>query len=65
MDDAEIRALLLGNSPCYMHSSVMVRRELLKLIGGYDERLPLAQDYDMYLRLLPHCGFTKLGTTLV
>ena len=32
-------------------SSVLVRRELFERCGGYDERLRLAEDYDLFLRL--------------
>jgi len=64
-DASQIRNTLLTEGPPFGHSSIMVRRALLDLIGGYDEAMPVAQDYDMYLRLLPHCKFAKLQTTLV
>lgn len=49
-DPAEVRwRLLLGN--CLCHGSVMLRRSAALAAGGYDSRLPRAQDYDLWLRL--------------
>ncbi|CAG1001418.1 O-antigen biosynthesis glycosyltransferase WbnJ [Phycisphaerales bacterium] len=41
--------LLLGNP--FAHGSMMLRRDAVLRAGGYDERLPRAQDYDLWLRL--------------
>src|SRR5207249_3245776 len=35
----------------FVHSAVMMRRALVERAGGYDETLPVAQDYDLWLRL--------------
>ncbi|MEX2218276.1 MAG: glycosyltransferase [Phycisphaerales bacterium] len=49
-DPAEVRwRLCLGN--CLCHGSVMVWRPTVLGAGGYDESLPYAQDYDLWLRL--------------
>jgi glycosyltransferase involved in cell wall biosynthesis len=32
-------------------SSIMLRRELWERLGGFDERLPACEDYDLWLRL--------------
>lgn len=32
-------------------SSVMIRRELLDRVGGFDESLPACEDYDLWLRI--------------
>lgn len=42
--------LLRGNGICV--SSVVVDRELISGLGGFDERLRFAEDWDMWLRLL-------------
>ena len=34
----------------FIHPSVMMRRSFLDALGGYDERLRRAQDYDLWLR---------------
>jgi SAM-dependent methyltransferase len=45
-----LAALLRGN-PIAMHATVLYRRAALVDSGGFDERLPLCEDYDVYLRL--------------
>ncbi len=56
-DDAAIRRALIRRNP-FVHSSVMIRRAVLARVGGYDETLPVAQDYDLWLRL---GGITRLA----
>src|SRR5690606_1374730 len=50
-----------------MAGAFIVRRELLIAIGGYDERLPAAQNQDLGLRIIEHIqrqGLKgKIGTT--
>lgn len=41
--------LLLDN--CLCHTTLVVRSNLLKKLGGYDPELPYAQDYDLWWRL--------------
>jgi Glycosyl transferase family 2 len=37
---------------CFIHpSTVLVRRQLLERVGGFDERRPVSEDYDLWLRL--------------
>lgn len=45
---------------CFINgSSVIMRRGALNQVGWFDESLPQAHDYDLWLRLLKHfpCGF--------
>jgi len=42
-----------------IHISALMRREKLLELGGYDERFSVAQDYDLWSRLLMHKA--KLG----
>lgn len=48
--DAELRTRMLMSNP-FFHSTVMYRREALRQMGGYNERLTFAEDYDAWLRL--------------
>jgi len=50
VEDATYRALLRGNL-IGMHATVLYRRAILLELGGFDEKLTAAEDYDMYLRL--------------
>ncbi len=49
-DDVAIRRALIRANP-FIHSSVIMRREALEAAGGYDERIAVAQDYDLWLRM--------------
>lgn len=49
-DPSELRWRLLIDNPL-AHGSMMLRREAVRAVGGYDERLERAQDYDLWLRL--------------
>jgi Glycosyl transferase family 2 len=47
-------------------SSVMVRRDALRAVGGYDTTLPFAEDFDLWLRVLElGTGFLHPRVTLV
>lgn len=35
----------------FVHGSVMMRRDALESVGGYDEWFPTTEDYDLWLRL--------------
>ena len=46
----EIQALLLGQN-CLLHSSLMIRADLIRKVGGYNEQYIAAPDYDLVLRI--------------
>ncbi len=50
--DTEIRHILLGKN-CFVHSSVLFRKEKALLCGGYDETRETRhiEDYDLWLKL--------------
>ena len=62
-DDAALRRALIRANP-FVHSSVMVRRELLARAGGYDETLAVAQDYELWMRLAGLTRLANLGEVL-
>lgn len=49
--DEQIRKVLFKYNP-FIHSSLMIRRDILNVIGYYDERFKASQDYDLILRIL-------------
>ena len=63
-DDAAIRRTLIRRNP-FVHSSVMLRREAVLRVGGYDETLPVAQDYDLWMRLSRVTRLANLPEPLV
>ncbi len=46
-------------------SSAMLRRELLLEVGGFDEELPLCEDYDLWLRVASRHPFHLLPEALI
>ena len=63
-NDLEIRWGTLFNSE-FLHSSIMFRRDLFLLVGGYAEENKFAQDYELYSRLLNHTKGANLKERLV
>jgi glycosyltransferase involved in cell wall biosynthesis len=61
--DAEIRAALYCFNP-FLHSSIMIRRDLLISLGGYDEGYRYAQDYALWARVLKHTQAATLPEVL-
>jgi len=63
-DDAAIRRALIRRNP-FVHSSVVMRRALVERAGGYDEAVPVAQDYELWLRLSRVTSMANLAEPLV
>lgn len=60
----ELRNALIRSNP-FLHSSVMIRKDLLDRVHGYDERYSKAQDYDLWMRLSPLCHLANLSEALM
>ena len=50
---------------CFLHPSIMFRRELLEHVSGYRREFEPAEDHDFILRLLEHCAAHNLQERLV
>jgi glycosyltransferase involved in cell wall biosynthesis len=48
--DPDLRKLARRN--LLVHGSMFFRRRVFDLLGGYDERMKLSQDYELYLRMM-------------
>ena len=46
-------------------SSVMLRRSLLNEVGGFDESMPVCEDYDLWLRIAVRYPFKFLNEKLI
>lgn len=64
-DHESIAAELLVKNNAVGHSTVIARRDALKELGGYDRRLPYAQDYDLWRRLSRKRKIANLPEILV
>lgn len=62
--DADIRRALIRRN-IFVHSSVVMRRQALASAGGYDATFPVAQDYDLWLRLARVTRLANLPDPLV
>src|SRR5687767_7946066 len=49
---------------CLTHGSIMARTGLLRAAGGYRQAMAPAEDYDLWLRLLPRTPIAKLSRRL-
>lgn len=63
-EDAAIRRALIRCNP-FVHSSVVMRRAPVERVGGYDETFPVAQDYDLWMRLSGETHMANLPEALV
>lgn len=61
--DEELKAGLLEQN-WFGHGSVMLRRQALLEVGGYNERYTYAQDYDLWLRLAERYKLANLPEPL-
>lgn len=59
-----VRRLVYGGN-CLYHSSLMIRKEVLEDLNGYDEKIVYAQDYDLYLRLINKYKIYKISEPLI
>jgi glycosyltransferase involved in cell wall biosynthesis len=55
--DAELKQLLTSGNP-FVHSSIMMRREVYERAGGYREGLRVCEDFDLWCRM---AELTELG----
>lgn len=60
----EAIAALMPLTCCVFHATVMARPEVLRAAGGYDPATVPAEDYDLWLRLLPAHRFARLPARL-
>jgi glycosyltransferase involved in cell wall biosynthesis len=60
----EALAELMPLTCCITHGSIVARSDVLRSVGGYRPDMVPAEDYDLWLRLLPHHRFLKLEQRL-
>lgn len=63
-DDAALRRALIRRNP-FVHSSIVMRRAAVEAVGGYDPSLPVAQDYDLWMRMSRVTRLANLPEPLV
>lgn len=63
-DSTLLHSSLIRTNP-FLHSSVLIRKQLLDRVQGYNEQFKKAQDYDLWLRLSSICRFANLPEILM
>ena len=63
-DSVRLKAVLQHSNP-FIHSSVVMRAELVRALGGYRPQCRAAEDYDLWLRLSEHGAVANLPHELV
>jgi hypothetical protein len=62
--DSDLREFLRTGC-AFVHSSVIMRREVFLAAGGYRKGLNVAEDYDLWLRMAEHAEIANLPSRLV
>lgn len=57
--------LLLPFRSCFIHPSVVIRRQAIEAVGGYDETFWTGQDYELWSRLIKVCRVANLDAPLL
>lgn len=60
----EAIASLLPLTCCLFHATIVARTDALRRAGGYDPAMVPAEDYDLWLRMLPAARFARLADPL-
>ena len=63
--DAELRLEMLIKNSSLLHTSILARTSLLKELGGYNENIRFAQDYDLWWRVSRKANLANLSEILV
>ena len=63
-DDAGLRRALIRGNP-FIHSSVMIRTQIIEAVGPYDERFLPAQDYELWMRIAERHRVASIAEPLV
>lgn len=61
--DKEIRERLFRRNP-FAHSCIVAKTNLIKKVGGYNEKIKYGQDYELWLRCVPLTKFYNLQESL-
>lgn len=64
LTDQDIRKQILFRCP-FCHVTVLMRTELVKKLGGYDETLPYSEDWELWLRIGEHSQLANLSDITV
>lgn len=64
LTDRKVRQKIFRYSP-FAHPATIWRTEILKKVGGYNDNLPLSQDYELYFRIGKISKFGNLNKIIL
>jgi len=64
-DDNNIKKMMLIGQNPLCHPSVVIRRDAILHVGGYCDHFHLAEDLDLWVRMMPWTKFGNLNEVLV
>jgi|SRR3989344_3638968 len=64
LDDLKVRRIIFRFSP-FAHPATIWRKKILDQVGGYNENIPLSQDYELYFRIGRICKFGNIQDILI
>lgn len=64
ISDSEARKIIFRYSP-FAHPATIWIKAMLDKVGGYNENIPLSQDYELYFRIGKICKFANLDSVLL
>jgi len=64
-DPGFVQWSLLTGDACLCNPALMMRRSLMKRLGGYRKHLTLAEDFDFWVRALAHTQLSNLPEVLL
>ena len=56
--------LMIGQNPI-CHPSVVVRRRVMLRVGGYSDLWHLAEDFELWCRMMPFAKFANINEVLI
>lgn len=57
--DEEVRQQILMRCP-FCHVTVLIRKSAIEAVGGYDEKLPYSEDWDLWLKIGTKTKFANM-----
>lgn len=64
VSDQELRKRLIRFNP-FFHASIMIRKKILNEVGGYNEEIKRAQDYELWFRIAKKTKIANLPEPLM
>ena len=63
-EDQAIRNVMMQHNP-FAHPSVVMRKDVFSIVGGYNMKYRVGQDYELWFRMVPYCKFANLDEPLM